>query len=31
MEDRVEELARQGYAAACPDLYHRQPQDDGPT
>jgi carboxymethylenebutenolidase len=29
MEDRVEELARQGYAAACPDLYHRQPQDDG--
>jgi carboxymethylenebutenolidase len=29
MEDRVEELARQGYAAVCPDLYHRQPQDDG--
>ena len=27
MEDRVEELARHGYAAACPDLYHRQPQD----
>jgi carboxymethylenebutenolidase len=29
MEDRVEELARRGYAAVCPDLYHRQPQDDG--
>ena len=29
MEDRVEELARQGYAAVCPDLYHRQAHDDG--
>jgi carboxymethylenebutenolidase len=27
MEDRVEDLARSGYVAAAPDLYHRQPQD----
>jgi carboxymethylenebutenolidase len=27
VEDRVEDLARQGYAAIAPDLYHRQPQD----
>lgn len=27
IEDRVEDLARHGYAAAAPDLYHRQPQD----
>ncbi len=27
MEDRVEDLARHGYVAAAPDLYHRQPQD----
>lgn len=27
VEDRVEDLARHGYAAAAPDLYHRQPQD----
>lgn len=26
IEDRVEDLARHGYAAAAPDLYHRQPQ-----
>ena len=27
IEDRVEDLARHGYAAAAPDLYHRQPDD----
>jgi carboxymethylenebutenolidase len=27
VEDRVEDLARQGYAAAAPDLYHRQPTE----
>jgi carboxymethylenebutenolidase len=27
VEDRVEDLARHGYAAIAPDLYHRQPQD----
>ena len=27
IEDRVEDLARHGYAAAAPDLYHRQPAD----
>lgn len=27
VEDRVEDLARHGYVAAAPDLYHRQPQD----
>lgn len=27
IEDRVRELARHGYAAAAPDLYHRQPAD----
>ena len=27
IEDRVHELARHGYAAAAPDLYHRQPDD----
>src|SRR2546422_8733839 len=27
MEDRVEDLARHGYVAAAPDLYHRQPHD----
>jgi carboxymethylenebutenolidase len=27
MEDRVEDLARHGYAAVAPDLYHRQPED----
>jgi carboxymethylenebutenolidase len=27
VEDRVEDLARHGYAAAAPDLYHRQPAD----
>lgn len=27
VEDRVQELARHGYAAAAPDLYHRQPHD----
>jgi carboxymethylenebutenolidase len=27
VEDRVEDLARRGYAAAAPDLYHRQPPD----
>ena len=27
VEDRVEDLARQGYVAAAPDLYHRQPKD----
>src|SRR5882672_3033757 len=27
IEDRVEDLARHGYVAAAPDLYHRQPQD----
>jgi carboxymethylenebutenolidase len=27
VEDRVENLARHGYAAIAPDLYHRQPQD----
>jgi carboxymethylenebutenolidase len=27
MQDRVEDLARHGYAAACPDLYHRQPME----
>jgi len=28
IEDRVADLARHGYAAAAPDLYHRQPADD---
>ena len=28
IEDRVEDLARHGYAAAAPDLYHRQPKDN---
>ena len=27
VEDRVDALARHGYAAAAPDLYHRQPSD----
>jgi carboxymethylenebutenolidase len=27
IEDRVADLARHGYAAAAPDLYHRQPAD----
>jgi carboxymethylenebutenolidase len=27
IEDRVEDLARHGYAAAAPDLFHRQPPD----
>ena len=27
IEDRVDDLARHGYAAAAPDLYHRQPDD----
>lgn len=27
IEDRVEDLARRGYVAAAPDLYHRQPDD----
>ena len=27
VEDRVRALARAGYAAAAPDLYHRQPAD----
>jgi len=27
VEDRVEDLARHGYAAIAPDLYHRQPAD----
>jgi carboxymethylenebutenolidase len=27
MEDRVDDLARHGYVAAAPDLYHRQPDD----
>jgi carboxymethylenebutenolidase len=27
MEDRVDDLARHGYVAAAPDLYHRQPTD----
>jgi carboxymethylenebutenolidase len=27
IEDRVEDLARHGYAAVAPDLYHRQPDD----
>jgi carboxymethylenebutenolidase len=27
VEDRVDALARHGYAAAAPDLYHRQPDD----
>src|SRR5689334_6725878 len=27
IEDRVNDLARHGYAAAAPDLYHRQPDD----
>lgn len=27
IEDRVASLARHGYAAAAPDLYHRQPAD----
>ena len=25
IEDRVDDLARHGYAAAAPDLYHRSP------
>jgi carboxymethylenebutenolidase len=29
VEDRVDDLARHGYAAAAPDLYHRQNADDG--
>jgi len=29
IEDRVEQLAHRGYAAAAPDLYHRQPADGG--
>lgn len=27
VEDRVDDLARHGYVAAAPDLYHRQPPD----
>ena len=27
IEDRVDDLARHGYAAAAPDLFHRQPDD----
>jgi len=27
IEDRVDDLAHHGYAAAAPDLYHRQPED----
>jgi carboxymethylenebutenolidase len=30
IEDRVEVLARQGYLAIAPDLYHRQPPDGDP-
>ena len=29
IEDRGEQLAHRGYAAAAPDLYHRQPADAG--
>jgi carboxymethylenebutenolidase len=28
IEDRVQQLARAGFAAAAPDVYHRQPKDD---
>jgi carboxymethylenebutenolidase len=31
MEDRVEDLARHGYAAVAPDLYHRQVADGADT
>lgn len=31
IEDRVADLARHGYAAAAPDLYHRQPDDGADT
>jgi carboxymethylenebutenolidase len=31
IEDRVADLAHHGYAAAAPDLYHRQPADDVDT
>lgn len=31
VEDRVADLARHGYAAAAPDLYHRQPADEPDT
>jgi len=31
IEDRVEDLARHGYVAAAPDLYHRQPADGADT
>lgn len=31
VEDRVADLARHGYAAAAPDLYHRQPDDGADT
>ncbi len=29
IEDRVESLAHHGCAAIAPDLFHRQPEDDG--
>jgi len=31
IEDRVDALARRGYVAAAPDLYHRQPDDGADT
>src|SRR6185503_8939969 len=31
IEDRVDDLTRHGYAAAAPDLYHRQPNDGADT
>jgi carboxymethylenebutenolidase len=31
IEDRVQALARAGYAAVAPDLYHRQPDDEVET
>lgn len=31
IEDRVETLARQGYLAIAPDLYHRQPEGGDPA
>jgi carboxymethylenebutenolidase len=31
IEDRVETLARQGYLAIAPDLYHRQPESGDPA
>jgi len=31
IEHQVEDLARHGYVAAAPDLYHRQPDDGSDT